>query len=61
MKSFKAKITKKNFNIGIIGLGYVGLPLALNFTNKGLKVLGFDIDKKKIKSINSDINYIYKN
>ncbi len=58
MKSFKNKIKKKNLIIGIIGLGYVGLPLALNFTKKGLKVLGFDIDKKKIKSINSGINYI---
>ena len=47
MKSFKNKIKKKNLNIGIVGLGYVGLPLALNFTKKGLKVLGFDIDKKK--------------
>ena len=61
MKNFKAKIIKKNLIIGIVGLGYVGLPLALNFTNKGLKVLGFDIDKKKIKSINSGINYIDEN
>ncbi len=40
-------ITKKNINIGIVGMGYVGLPLAKSFVQKGAKVYGFDIDKKK--------------
>ena len=44
--------------IGIIGLGYVGLPLACSFANKKISVVGFDVDKKKIENINSNISYI---
>ena len=40
------RIKKKNARIGIIGLGYVGLPLALQFCKKKFNVIGFDIDKK---------------
>jgi UDP-N-acetyl-D-glucosamine dehydrogenase len=42
------KIHDKSSLIGIIGLGYVGLPLALTFAEKGFNVIGFDIDEKKI-------------
>ena len=38
------KINNKSAKIGIIGLGYVGLPLGLEFANKGFKVVGFDLD-----------------
>jgi len=58
MKNFKDKIKNKSLKIGIIGLGYVGLPLALNFIDEGLSIMGFDIDKSKIKKINNGINYI---
>lgn len=51
-------IKKKKAVIGIIGLGYVGLPLAILFAKKGFKVFGFDIDSKKIKSINLNQSYI---
>lgn len=44
--------------IGVVGLGYVGLPLALRFAEVGIKVLGFDIDKKKIDSIHDGCSYI---
>ena len=44
--------------IGIIGLGYVGLPLALAFASKGFNVIGFDIDEKKIPLLNSGKSYI---
>ncbi|MFH1378882.1 MAG: nucleotide sugar dehydrogenase [bacterium] len=47
-----------NFSIGIIGLGYVGLPLAVEFANKGFSVTGFEIDKKKINSILAGKSYI---
>ncbi len=43
---------------GIIGLGYVGLPLALRFAEKGLSVLGFDVDKKKVESLQKGVSYI---
>lgn len=48
-----------NFNtVGIVGLGYVGLPLALRFAEAGFKVLGFDIDPAKVSQINAGKSYI---
>ncbi len=44
--------------IGIIGLGYVGLPLAVNFAEAGIKVIGFDKNPDKVDSINHGTNYI---
>src|SRR5690554_6886869 len=52
------KIKNKNAVIGIIGLGYVGLPLALAFAEKNFNVIGFDIDEKKIPHLNSGKSYI---
>ena len=46
----KKKILNKKSRIGIIGLGYVGLPLAILFSSKGYDVTGLDIDKTKIKN-----------
>tara|TARA_B100000787_G_C16195155_1_gene300242 strand:+ start:180 stop:1511 length:1332 start_codon:yes stop_codon:yes gene_type:complete len=60
----KKKILNKKSRIGIIGLGYVGLPLAILFSSKGYDVTGLDIDKTKIKNIkngNSYINHISNN
>ena len=44
--------------IGIAGLGYVGLPLALTFAEKGFRVLGFDVDVAKVEALNAGRNYI---
>ena len=44
--------------IAIIGLGYVGLPLALQFARSGLKVLGLDVDFSKVEALNADRSYI---
>lgn len=52
------KINKKTSIIGIFGLGYIGLPLALRFSEAGFKVIGFDIDKNKIKKLNKGESYI---
>ncbi len=52
------KIKKKEALIGIIGLGYVGLPLALEFLRKNFTVIGFDIDEEKIKKLNKGESYI---
>jgi len=54
----KAKIENKKANIGIIGQGYVGLPLAVEFAKAGFKVTGFDTDEKKVSGINKGISYI---
>ncbi len=53
MADLHDKLKKKNAVVGIIGLGYVGLPLAVEFAQNGLKVIGFDISKKKVDLINS--------
>jgi len=47
----KNKVIENKFSVGIIGLGYVGLPLALEFAGKGIKVVGFDLDEFKINKI----------
>jgi len=52
------KINNKTAVIGIIGLGYVGLPLAVETGKNGYKVVGFDIQEKKINMINNGENYI---
>jgi UDP-N-acetyl-D-glucosamine dehydrogenase len=57
--NLKEKIITNNFTVGIIGLGYVGLPLALEFTGKNIKVTGFDLDESKIKKIIKEkVSYI---
>ena len=52
-KALIKKITDKDAKIGIIGMGYVGIPLGIEFSNKKLKVIGFDTDKQKVDDINS--------
>ncbi len=52
------KISNNTEVIGIIGLGYVGLPLAVNFAEAGVKVIGFDKSVVKVNKINSGENYI---
>jgi len=53
-----SKIKSKDAVVGIIGMGYVGLPLAREFLKKEFTVLGFDIDEKKVKSLNKGKSYI---
>lgn len=52
------KISNNTEVVGIIGLGYVGLPLAVNFAEAGVQVIGFDKSKAKVNKINSGENYI---
>jgi UDP-N-acetyl-D-glucosamine dehydrogenase len=52
------KLNNKSATIGIVGLGYVGLPLVLRYVEVGYKVLGFDIDKAKVDSLNQGQSYI---
>lgn len=52
------KISSNTEVIGIIGLGYVGLPLAVGFAQAGVKVLGFDKSQEKVNKINRGDNYI---
>lgn len=52
------KIKTKNARIGVIGCGYVGLPLAVVFSQSGFKVTGIDLSGRKVKDINNGISYI---
>lgn len=54
----KSKISKKQAKIGVIGLGYVGLPLVVAFAQKGFSVLGFDVDQYKVNQLKQAQSYI---
>src|SRR5215468_10446882 len=58
LSELKARIETRQARIGVIGLGYVGLPLALLYTEANFRVTGFDIDKNKVATLNSDGSYI---
>lgn len=57
-QSLQEKINNKSAVIGIYGLGYVGLPLAIGFVQAGFRVIGFDIDEHKIDALNKGNNYL---
>ncbi len=57
-ESFIEKIKTRKVKVGIIGLGYVGLPLALEFAESGFYIIGFDVDEKKILILESENTYI---
>lgn len=59
MPAILDKIRTREAKVGIVGLGYVGLPLALAFSRKGFSVLGFDIDRTKIERISAGESYIH--
>ena len=52
------RITSRTAHIGVIGLGYVGLPLAVEFARRGFGVSGFDVDESKTSQINAGKSYI---
>jgi UDP-N-acetyl-D-glucosamine dehydrogenase len=59
LESIKEKIKQRQARVGIIGLGYVGLPLALLFDEK-FTVTGFDIDQRKVDTLSQGGSYIYR-
>jgi len=56
--ALEEKIISRKACIGVVGLGYVGLPLVLSFAKQGFRVLGFDSDSKKVESITAGKSYI---
>ncbi|GBE11737.1 UDP-N-acetyl-D-glucosamine 6-dehydrogenase [bacterium BMS3Abin13] len=58
LETLKSKIEEKTFTLGVIGLGYVGLPLSLTFLRQGVKVIGFDLDPAKITLLAQGKSYI---
>jgi UDP-N-acetyl-D-glucosamine dehydrogenase len=58
IKDQKSIIQNRDARVAIIGLGYVGLPLAIRFSQEGFAVTGFDIDEEKVKLLNAGKSYI---
>lgn len=58
MSTLKERIQNKTATLGVCGLGYVGLPLAVEKAKAGFKVVGFDVQKAKVDMVNSGHNYI---
>src|SRR5262249_18425182 len=58
MRELSEKIRRREARCGVIGLGYVGLPLALEFARAGFRVTGIDLDGAKIEAINAGRSYI---
>ena len=57
-KSLLSKIEQKQIVVGVVGLGYVGLPLAVEKAKAGFKTIGFDIQDEKVEMVNAGHNYI---
>lgn len=53
-----SKIADRTITVGVVGLGYVGLPLALEFASIGVRTIGIDVSKEKVKILSSGKNYI---
>jgi UDP-N-acetyl-D-glucosamine dehydrogenase len=58
LQDLKAKIASREAHIGVIGLGYVGLPLAVEFARAGHDVTGFDVDQGRVESLCAGASYI---
>jgi len=60
VEQFRSRIQARTAKVGIVGLGYVGLPLALLFSEERFPVTGFDIDAEKVRTLNNSGSYIYR-
>ena len=57
IEGYKNRVKTRDFTVGIMGLGYVGLPLAFSFSNQGFRVLGLDLDTAKITQLMDGKSY----
>jgi len=60
LTELKHKLETRQARIGIVGMGYVGLPLALLFSGEGFRVTGFDIAADKVATLNAGRSYIVR-
>ena len=58
INNLKSKIQNRDACIAVIGLGYVGLPLVIRFSEEGFRVIGFDIDEEKVEKLNKGESYL---
>ena len=59
VSKLRSSIEQRESLVGVIGLGYVGLPLALAYTESGFRVIGFDVDQAKVDQLTSGESYIH--
>ena len=60
LQEWIGRVERREARVGVVGLGYVGLPLALEFARAGFGVLGFDIDRAKVEKLNRGESYIFR-
>jgi len=60
LSAWRERVNQRTMRVGIIGLGYVGLPLTLLFSGEGFRVTGFDVDTKKVDTLNGGGSYIWR-
>ena len=60
LEEWLAAIDRRTARVGIIGLGYVGLPLALLFSEERFRVTGFDVDATKVSTLTAGNSYIHR-
>jgi UDP-N-acetyl-D-glucosamine dehydrogenase len=58
VEQLKDRVLRREYTVGVVGLGYVGLPLVLRFGEVGFRVIGFDIDRAKVDQLNAGTSYI---
>jgi len=58
MQNFLKRIQEKHITVGVVGLGYVGLPLAVEFGKAGIKTVGIDVNQARVDQLNRGENYI---
>jgi len=56
--ALERRIVDRSARLGIVGLGYVGLPLAVEFAHAGFRVVGIDVDERKVRSVNAGTSHI---
>lgn len=57
-QELERKILARSARVGVLGLGYVGLPLAVEMAKQGFSVTGIDVDQARVESVNAGISYI---
>src|SRR5205085_408093 len=60
LEAFKGRIAARTAKLGVVGLGYVGLPLVLLYSDQRFAITGFDIDRKKVDTLSGGGSYIYR-
>ncbi|MBS1815405.1 MAG: nucleotide sugar dehydrogenase [Acidobacteria bacterium] len=60
IQEWRERVARREARVGIVGLGYVGLPLTLLFADAGLRVTGFDIDRSKVEKLNRGESYLWR-